>query len=258
MCGLLDGYPQPIRVGSFDVGSPQNLHVTTFTGLFGNVHASQYNLLSCNLAADRAVLTATYNSIVALAVVSLAKQKVLFEQNYPDTPNVVTAAVVAPNGLNLAIEHAVQPVRPSQSPALATCHSTQRSGQPLKICNVAPLATAPPQVPTSVDLYKLIGTPRSIGRIDDRAVAGWSGDGSRLIAETPNGRGSFSGFQVLRVSDGHVVWQTAENLSGETSAPGVTSVVVQTYDVPHKKTTIWIVDALGRPKRLEMSGQLVL
>jgi hypothetical protein len=258
MCGLLYGYARPIRVGWFDVRSPQDLHVATFTGLFGNVHASQYNLLSCNLAADRAVLTATYNSIVALAIVSLAKQRVLFEQDYPGTPNVVTAAVVAPNGLSLAIQHAGQPLRPSQSPAPATCHwSTQRPGPPLKLCMVAPLAAAPPPVPTSADLYSLIGTPRSIGRISDRAVAGWSGDGSRLIAETPNGRGSFSGLQVLRVRDGHVLWQTTENLRGEASAPGLTSVVVQTYDVLHNKTTIRIIDALGRPKRLEMSGQLV-
>ncbi|MEV6057850.1 hypothetical protein [Streptomyces sp. NPDC052107] len=258
MCGLLDGYAQPIRVGSFDVGSPQHLHVATFTGLFGNVHASQYNLLSCNLAADRVVLTATYNSIVALAVVSLAKQKVLFEQDYPDTPNVVTAVVVAPNGLNLAIQHAVQPPRPSQSPSPATCESSlQRSGQPQQICRVAPVAAAPPPVPTSVDLYSLIGTPLSIGRIGDRAVAGWSGDGSRLIVETPNGRGSFNGFQVLRVRDGHIVWQTDENLTGVTSAPGLTSVVVQTSDALHSKTTIQIIDALGRPKRLETSGQLL-
>jgi hypothetical protein len=258
MCGLLYGYARPIRVGWFDVRSPQDLHVATFTGLFGNVHASRYNLLSCNLAADRAVLAASYNSIVALAIVSLAKQKVLFEQDYPGTPSVVTAVVVAPNGLSLAIQHAGQSPRPSQPPAPATCQwSTQRPGPPQRLCMIAAAPAAPPPVPTSADLYSLTGTPHSIGRISDRAVAGWSGDGSRLIAETPNGRGSFSGLQVLRVRDGHVLWQTTENLSGEASAPGLTSVVVQTYDVLRNKTTIWIVDALGRPKRLETSGQLV-
>ena len=121
---------------------------------------------------------------------------------------------------------------------------------------VAPPPAAPPPVPTSAGLYSLTGTPHSMGRIRDRAVAGWSGDGSRLIAEVPNGRGSFSGVQALRVRDGLVLWQTTENLSGEASAPGLTSVVVQTYNVLHHKTTTWIVDAPGRPKRLETSGQL--
>lgn len=257
MCGLLDGYVQAIRVGSFDVSRPQDVHVATFTGLFDNMRASRYDVLSCNLAADRAVLTATYKSVVALAVVSLAKQQVLLEQDYPGTPNVVTTVVVASDGLNLAIQHAEQPLQPSEPPAPATCQSsTQGAGQPQKLCMVAPLAATVP-VPISADLYSLIGTPRSIGRMDDRAVVGWSGDGSRIIAETPNGSGGFSGLQVIRVSDGHVLWQTAEGLSGATSAPSLTSIVVQTYDAPHKKTTIWIIDALGRPKSLETTGQLV-
>jgi hypothetical protein len=53
-----------------------------------------------------------------------------------------------------------------------------------------------------------------------------------------------------------VVSASACGLSGETSAPGLTSIVVQTFD-PHNKTTLWIVDALGRPQRLETNGHLV-
>lgn len=255
MCGLLEGYAHPVRVGSFDAGNPQNVHVSTFAGLFGGVRASQFNLLSCNPAADRAVLTATGNGVVAVAVVSLAKQKVLFEQDHTDS---TFAVVVAPNGLDMAIQHAELPPRSPSSPAPATCQwSTRHAGKPQKLCMVSPLATAPSPVPTDAELFSLTGVPHPTGRIRDRAIAGWSGDGTRLIAQTPNGQGGFSGLQVLRASDRHVLWQTAETLNGQVSAPGLTSLVVQTYDALHKKTTIQIIDALGRPKRLDVKGQLV-
>jgi hypothetical protein len=80
-CGFPEGAVRPIRVGWFDVRASQDHHVANFIGLFDS--AATVGLVGCDVAGDRAVLTAgsASSSVDAVAVTSLSRPKVLFERH---------------------------------------------------------------------------------------------------------------------------------------------------------------------------------
>ncbi|MCW2887427.1 MAG: hypothetical protein JWL58_4289 [Streptosporangiaceae bacterium] len=260
MCGFLNGYVRPIRVGWFDVRAPQHLHISMFPSLFGHLPTSSYNLRSCDITADRAVVTAESNSpnVDAVAVVSLAKRKILFQRDFTGTAaGPVTEVAVAPNGLDMAIQHADHPPPPKSSPSPVSCSPSRKAGRPFTMCALPVPPAMPPPTPTRADLYTLIPTPRPIGRIAGKGIVGWSGDGSRLITwarHGPTGIGDV--VEVLRAIDGRVIWQITSMFNAAATAPGVPSLAIQTYDPTRNTTTIHLIDTLGT-KRLDAAGQLL-
>jgi hypothetical protein len=255
-CGFPEGAVRPIRVGWFDVRAPQDHHVANFTGLFDS--AATVGLVGCDVAGDRAVLTAgSASSIVgAVAVVSLSKPKVLFERHFASgARSRVTAVSVAPNGLAMAVQHADQPPPRPQSPVAASCSPTTRAGRPLTMCAVSPEPAAPFPVPTEVELYALSGVPHLVGRVPGREIVGWSGDGSRLITQPRYESGG--GVTVQRAGDGQVVWRTAGIFNRALSAPGLATIAIQTFDPSRRQSSIDLIDALGRAKHLDDQGELI-
>ncbi|MCW2915030.1 MAG: hypothetical protein JWN52_3098 [Actinomycetia bacterium] len=261
MCGFLNGYVRPIRVGWFDVRAPQHLHISVFPSLFGHLPTSSYSLRSCDVTADRAVVTAESTSpyVDAVAVVSLAKRKVLFQRDFTGTAaGLVTTVAVAPNGLDMAIQHADQPPPPKSSPAPVSCSPGRKAGRSFTMCELPSPPAMPPETPTQADLYALRPTPHPIGRIAGKSIVGWSGDGSRLITwarHGPTGIGDV--VEVLRATDGHVIWQSTSMFNTAATAPGVPSLAIQTYDPTRHTTTIHLIDTLGRTNRLDAAGQLL-
>jgi hypothetical protein len=243
-------------VGWFDVRAPQDHHVANFTGLFDR--AVTVGLVGCDVAGDRAVLTAgSASSVVdAVAVVSLSKPKVLFERHFASgARSRVSAVLVAPNGLSMAVQHADQaPPRPN-SPVPASCSPTTRAGRPLTMCAVSPEPAAPFPVPTEVELYALSGVPHLVGRVPGREIVGWSGDGSRLITQPRYETGG--GVTVQRAGDGQVVWQTAGTFNRALSAPGLATIAIQTFDESRRRSSIDLIDPLGQAKHLDVQGQLI-
>jgi hypothetical protein len=246
---------RPIRVGWFDVRAPQDHHVANLTGLFDS--APTVDLVGCDVAGDRAVLTAgSVSSVVdAVAVVSLSKPKVLFERHFASgARSRVSAVLVAPNGLSMAVQHADQaPTR--ISPVPASCSPTTRAGRPPTMCAVSPAPGEPLPVPTEVELYALSGVPHLVGRVPGRQIVGWSGDGSRLITQPRYEPGG--GVTVQRAGDGQVVWQTAGTFNRALSAPGLATIAIQTFDESRRRSSIDLIDPLGRAKHLDVQGQLI-
>lgn len=257
-CGFPQGRVRPVRVGWFDVDAPQQLHVTAFLDLFARLEVSRFGVVGCDIEGDRAVLTAesTSSAFEAVAVVSLSKPKVLFERHF-DTPNDVTAISVAPNGLEMAVQHAYQPPARPYAPVSPSCSQTMRDGRPFTLCAaVSPQPASPPPVPTGAELYSLSSSiPALTGRVSRRALVGWSGDGSRIVTVSPDGPGD--GVCVLRTSDGKIVWQTTETLNLAVSAPGIASIALQTYDASHHRSSITLLDELGHAEHLSATGTLM-
>lgn len=147
-CGFPQGLVRPIRVGWFDPRAPDNQHVSTFTGLFGK--APSVGLAGCDVAGDRAVLTAGSTStavssaVDAVAVVSLHKPKVVFERHFTGgARSRVIAVSVAPNGQMMAIQHADQPLSRPYTPAPASCSPERHAGRNFTRCALSPAPTAP-------------------------------------------------------------------------------------------------------------------
>jgi hypothetical protein len=217
-CGFPEGVVRPLRVGWSDVRAPEDQHITTFTGLFDK--ASRFGLVGCDVAGDRAVVTAeSADSVVeAVAVVSLSRPEVVFERHFASgARSRVIAVSVAPNSRMMAVQHADQAPPPPYSPVPASCSQTTQAGRPFTICAVSPAPGIPAPVPTEIELYALSEVPHRVGQVADRKIVGWSGDGDRLI--TQPGYVAGGGVTVLRASDGQVVWQTAGTFNLALSPP---------------------------------------
>lgn len=255
-CGFPQGVVRPLRVGWSDVRAPEDQHITTFTGLFDN--ASRVGLVGCDVAGDRAVVTAeSVNSVVeAVAVVSLSSPEVVFEQHFAsDARSRVIAVSVAPNGRVMAVQHADQAPPPPYSPAPASCSQTTQAGRPFTICVASPASGMPSPVPTEIELYALSEVPHRLGRVTDRQIVGWSGDGDRLI--TQPGHVAGGGVTVLRASDGQVVWQTEGTFNLALSPPALATIAIQTFDPSRRRSSIDLIDPLGHAKHLDVQGQLI-
>jgi hypothetical protein len=253
ICGFLNGYVRPIRVGWYDLRTPRNVHVTTFPGLFDRYPAATYSLLSCDIEAATAVLAAgdTDTGVVALALVSLTRPKVLWHREFPSAAPGPVSVVVAPDVRYLAVQHTRRPPFPTAEPTPASCPPGAR------VCEVPLPGQPPPPVSTEADLYALRPAPHIIGRIGGQGVVGWSGDGSRLITWSSHGPSGIGDVvRVLRATDGQIIWQTAASYTSAVSAPGLSAIAIQTYDPTHKET-IHLIDAIGHTTQLNVTGQLI-
>jgi hypothetical protein len=192
----------------------------------------------------------TTGSVDALAVVDLTRPRVLWQKRFPGPPAGPISVVAAPDAQYLAVQYTHQPPTPAWSPAPVHC----TSGRP---CEVPLPPQAPPPVPTRADLYSLRPTPHIIGRVTGQRVAAWSGDGSSVVVWNSHGpSGTGDTISVVSAKDGHLIWQTAGSYSASISAPGLSTLVIQTQQ-PKGAATIDVSDPTGKARPLNVHGSLI-
>lgn len=230
LCGMLSGPAVPVTLVVAALGGrPKQV---TLAPLFTKVRYSNADLVVCDPRHARAVLQASYQHVIAVAVVSLSDGAVLAEHDFPDTSGgfpdrstpVVTGVVVSADGRYLAVLHAIQPAfsppSPDSSPVAVTT-----PGQPVA---VSPAAGPAAPVPTYFDVFDLDHPGRPIARLADAQPAAFSGDGALLAEQVPRTHGG-EAARVVRWSDGRIIWQSNETLAGEATSPGVPIIAIETY-----------------------------
>lgn len=252
ICGLLQGPVRPIRVAWYALKAPHNVHVTTYPGLFRWDRSGRYTLATCDPMIGIATLVAdsTTGSVDALAVIDLTRPTVLWQKRFSEPPAGPISVVAAPDARYLAVQHTRQPLTPAWSPVPIHC----TPGRP---CEVPLPPQTPPPVPTRADLYALRPTPHIIGRLTGQRVVGWSGDGSRVVVWNSHGPSAIGDtVSVVSARNGHLIWQTAGRYGTSISAPGLSTLVIQTPQ-PKGEAAIDLIDPTGRARRLDVHGSLI-
>jgi hypothetical protein len=246
LCGVVGGPAVPVVLVVAGLGGrPEQV---TLAPLFTRVRYSNINLVVCDPQHARAVLQASYQHVTAVAVVSLSDGAVLAEYDFPDTSGgfpdrstpVVTGVVASANGRYLAVLHSIQPAySPPSRDSSPTAVTT-----PGQTVEASPAGPAPP-VPAYFDVFDLDHPGRTIARLAGAQAAAFSGDGTLLAEQVPRAHGG-EVTQVVRWSDGQIIWQSNETLAGGVSSPGVPVIAIATYQPGWSSNQIVLVRPDGQ------------